>query len=348
MPDSRPDLSAPVADRIEKLPAEDIETGRALVEGLLEAGPDTVRKLVLAVGEKFGDPAGVKPKYAVHGIVHCASQPGREGPRKMVAGVLAAELAAEHSADLKAFLCRQLQLCGASAEVSALAPLLDDDELCEPAAQALSAIGGEQALAALRSALPESTGDRRTTLVNALGQLGDSKAAAEIRKSIAAEDAELRNVTLYALASAGDAAAAGALVRDATGQPGYARNEAFDACLRLARRLGSAGKQSESRQVLRQLADSRKLPGDRHDLCALLETLAALFGADAVPETLEALGSQNLWYRAAAARIGLDLARDLQKKSPAEARKLLTAVLEATQEEAVRQEAARLLGAPVA
>ncbi len=135
-------MGADLAATIDKLPADDYETGQAVCEKLLAGGADTVRKLVERVGDEFGDPAGVKAKYALHGLVMYAARPGADTQRKIVAETLAAELAAEHSKELKAFLCRQLQLCGRRQELPALEKLLGDQRLGEPARQAIQAIGG--------------------------------------------------------------------------------------------------------------------------------------------------------------------------------------------------------------
>ncbi len=162
------ELSAEVAAVLEKLPCDEYATAEALCEQLLAGGPDTIRQLVAAVGPKFGDPAGVKPKYAVHGLAVHAGRGGADRQRRLVAAALARELGAEHSDELKAFVCRQLQLCGTAGEVPALAALLERGRLCEPAAQALQAIGGEAALKALRAAQAKAAGDRNCTLDQAV------------------------------------------------------------------------------------------------------------------------------------------------------------------------------------
>ncbi|MDY0166465.1 MAG: hypothetical protein RBS80_07970 [Thermoguttaceae bacterium] len=162
------ELSPEVAAVLETLPCDEYATAEKLFEQLLTGGPDVIRQLVVAVGPKFGDAGGVKPKYAVHGLTVYAGRPGADGQRRLVAGALAKELGAEHSDELKAFLCRQLQLCGTAGEVPALAGLLKSDRLCEPAAQALQAIGGNAALKALRGAQEKADGDRKRTLDQAV------------------------------------------------------------------------------------------------------------------------------------------------------------------------------------
>ncbi len=162
------ELSAEVAAVLEKLPCDEYATAEALFDRLLAGGPDTIRELVAAVGPKFGDPAGAKPKYAIHGLALYVGRGGSDGQRRLVAAALARELDAEHSDELKAFVCRQLQLCGTAGEVPALAALLKSDRLCEPAAQALQAIGGEAAQKALGAAQAKAAGDRKRTLDQAV------------------------------------------------------------------------------------------------------------------------------------------------------------------------------------
>ena len=135
---------------LDRIPAQSYEAAEQLGKELLAGGPEQIGELVAMVGDEFGDPKGVKPKYALHGLVMHAARPGAERQRKMLAETLSGELGAKHSKELKAFLCRQLQLCGRAREVPALARLLDDDRLGEPARQAIQAIGGDAARNVLR------------------------------------------------------------------------------------------------------------------------------------------------------------------------------------------------------
>jgi hypothetical protein len=154
-----------------RLPAQNSNEAGEIGKTLVAGGAETVRQLVSLVGEVFGDPDGAKPKEALHGLVIYASRPGADDERKIVAETLAEELAAEHSDELKAFITRQFQLCGRAEEVPAIAELLISDRLCEPATQALLAIGGKEAQQSLRSALSKASDQRRATLSQAVGLL---------------------------------------------------------------------------------------------------------------------------------------------------------------------------------
>lgn len=343
MPADMPPLPAELAS-IAALPADSPRAAEPVIKALLAGGPAMVARLVTAVGQTFGDPAGVKPTYAIHGLVHYACRPDAPpAERRMIADALAAELARPHSADLKSFICQQLQLCGDTGHIPAMAALLGDDALCEPATQAIAAIGGEPARAALRTALPAATGKRRTTLINALGALCDRQAADEMRKSLADADENLRLVTLYALGNIGDEASADALLKAAAGPPGFFRTQATDACLRLARAMAGRGDAAGAEKVLRRLMQMRAAPDEWHERLAALEALATACGAAAVPDVMAALESADLRYRTGAARIALDFAAALRAGNRAEAGAVLRKIAAATEEQAVRQRAAALL-----
>jgi hypothetical protein len=160
-----------LAEIIEKLPADDCDQAQKICDDLLAGGPDDVETLIGMVGDEFGDTEGVKPKYALHGMVSHACRPEADKHRKMLAAILAKQLAMEHSDELKAFVVRQLQLCGANAEVPALAKLLTNSRLCNPAAQALTAIGGDTSLRALKDAQRAASGDCKVAIEQAINAL---------------------------------------------------------------------------------------------------------------------------------------------------------------------------------
>ena len=336
--------SQKLAAALEKLPEKAIEDGRQVCKELLAGGPAVVRELIELVGDEFGDPAGVKPKYALHGLVMYASRPKADEERNMVAETLAAELKPDRSGELQAFIARQLQWCGRAAEVPALARLLTDDRLCEPATQALLAIGGKEATAALRKALPGATGKRRVTIVKALGRLRDASSAPAVRKDSGSEDRNLRLVALYALGNMPDPAAI-AIELDAADVKGrFERSQAVDASLLLGRRLAAEGNRKDAEKICRRFLTGRKEPQDVHDRCAALHDLAMTAGADAVDDVMAALNSKEVKYLVPAARTAVKLARLIRKDHRAEAEKLLKEVLKATGEKAVLQEAETLLG----
>jgi hypothetical protein len=333
-----------LAKIIDGLPADDAQTGYRVCQKLLAGGAATIARLVEMAGDEFGDPNGAKAKYALLGLVIYSSRPGAERDRKLVAGALARELSADHSKELKAFVCRQLQLCGGPGEVPALARLLTDEQLCEPATQSLLAIGGDQARGAIRNALPRAKGKPRATIIKALGRMRDQRSADAIRGAVNDPDQDIRLVAIYTLGNMGDAGSIEVLLKAAHAPPSYERDQATDATLLLGRRLAEAGNPKAAEKVFRDLLKARHRPEDVHHRCGALRGLALARGAKAVGDVLRALDSSDLKYRAAAARTALDLARMIQKNYPAEAKKLLNKIPKATEEKAVIQKAGSLLG----
>lgn len=165
---NRPKTPAKLKALFDQLPAQNYEEAAEVGQTLIAGGAETVRTLVLLVGDEFGDPDGARPKQALHGLVIHASRPDADAERKVVAETLAKELSAEHSDELKAFITRQLQLCGREQDVPAIAELLNSDRLCEPATQALLAIGGDASQRAIKSALPRASEPRKATLSQAV------------------------------------------------------------------------------------------------------------------------------------------------------------------------------------
>jgi len=142
--------SSKLAAILKDIPAADAASAGAVARKLISGGAATINELVELVGQEFGDPAGATPKYALHATVLYAGRPGDAKARKTIAETLAGQLAKDHSPELKAFIIRQLQFCGRADEVGDLAKFLGDMRLCEPATQAMLAIGGEESSAGLR------------------------------------------------------------------------------------------------------------------------------------------------------------------------------------------------------
>ncbi|MFO7902840.1 MAG: hypothetical protein ACQESR_25040 [Planctomycetota bacterium] len=56
-----------IEKRIDDFPFDNYGPAQRACRELLDGGSETVSTLVTMVGDQFGDPQGVKPKYALHG-----------------------------------------------------------------------------------------------------------------------------------------------------------------------------------------------------------------------------------------------------------------------------------------
>jgi len=226
-----------------------------------KGGHDSIIGLVnMLVEPGKGDDA--KPRYALHCLaVYVCKRKNRKN-RKAFANSLAMQLADDYSKAVKSYLIRQLQVAGGREVVPTLGKLLHDEELCEPAAQALVAIGSGAATQ-LRNALPEAGGKCRLTIIQNLGVVRDRNSVGTLNRALGDDDRETRPAAAWALANIGDARSVKALLKAADSQ-GWERIQATKACLLLAERLLSAGKKKEAVGIYTHLRDTRSDPDEHY------------------------------------------------------------------------------------
>ncbi|MDP6046221.1 MAG: HEAT repeat domain-containing protein [Phycisphaerae bacterium] len=302
---------------LKDIPAADAAAAGKVAQKLISGGAATINELIELVGQKFGDPAGATPKYALHAAVLYAGRPGDDKARKTVAEALADQLAKDHSPELKAFIIRQLQFCGRADEVGALAKFLGDKRLCEPATQAMLAIGGEESAAGLRKALGSANGKLRVTLLNAVGRLRDKPSAPAARGLLGDKERDVRIAAMYALGNIGDSESAGVLLKAAGGAESFERTQAVDACLLLARSLAAQGDKAGAARTC------RAMPTDRsYDRCAALSVLAQTCGVEAFKDLMDAMDCKDVKVRNPAACTAVKLSTAIEKSHSAQADKL--------------------------
>ena len=226
-----------------------------------KGGHDSIIGLVNMLVEP-GKGDDVKPRYALHCLaVYVCKHKSRKN-RKAFANSLAMQLADDYSKAVKSYLIRQLQVAGGREVVPALGKLLHDEELCEPAAQALVAIGSGAATQ-LRNALPEAGGKCRLTIIQNLGVVRDRKSVGTLNRALGDEDRETRLAAAWALANIGDPRSVEALLKAAETQ-GWERIQATKACLLLAEKLLAADKKKEAVRIYAHLRKTRSDPDERY------------------------------------------------------------------------------------
>ena len=296
----------PLAAILEKIPVDGKAAAEQLGKDLVALGAKGIDDLVGLIVEpsKIDDS---KARFAIHALAMYVSRPGAEAQRLMLCEALRRPLASAGPDSVKAFFIQQLRLMACPQAVAALKEVLLAEALCEDASHALVSIGGDEARAALREALPKAEGKCRLTILQNLGILRDAASAPAILKAAGDPDREVRLTALYALANIGDAAATETLLRAAGAASAYERAGATDSVLLLARRLAEAGKKKEAEHIYRTLWKTRDDPKDRHVRCAALKGLGAVVGAEAVGDLAEAMKSEDPQIRAAAAEAALEM-----------------------------------------
>lgn len=262
-PDDRGMLTKNIdKDKIEKAVAEILQGGRASVQGLIE------------MLREPGSPENVKPHYALHCVLNRALIVGDEGARRALCETLAANLTSGLSTYNKAYLCQELQWAGGKEAVPALAKLLTDEQLCDPAGMALVAIrdGAAEQLAA---ALPKAQGRRRLVVIHSLAALADPRSVELLAQALNDPDREVRLAAAAGLAKAGDARCVKLLVTAADKASGWERIKTTQACLFLAERLRAAGNKGEANRIYVHLRDTRTDPAEQYIRDVASKALAA-------------------------------------------------------------------------
>lgn len=245
----------PNPDRHGKLTQVDKDVVDAIVEALHEGGRGHVTALVdrLAVPGKGND---LQVRYALHALSLHVCRLDDENARIRFTEALASTLGGERPKPVQAFVIRQLQVAGGKEIASRLGDLLLDDELCEPATQALLAIR-EGATKAFRAALSRARGSSLLTIVQALGVLRDQGSVDALKASVFDPNRDVRLAAGWSLANMGDDVSVELLIRAADRGSGHERIQATKACLLLAERLAAAGKRGKARQIYEHLRKTR-------------------------------------------------------------------------------------------
>ena len=195
-------LNTKVADALAQMPTKDlVHRDRALKE-LIELGSQGFEKMTqLLTPAGVGDDTAVR--FALNSLARYASEFGKEDARQMVENGLLTALETHSDIEVRTFLLNQLNLVGSDKSVNAIKKYLENEELTEPVAQTLVAIGSESAAVALFENFLKTNEKGKITLTKALGELRYEQALRPVTFVAESENSNLRKVALGALANIG-------------------------------------------------------------------------------------------------------------------------------------------------
>ncbi len=278
-------ISSALAELVSKLPDPDNrgmltridkQTVDSVIAGIHQGGQDNIIELIgMLVEPGKGD--DVKPRYALHCLALYVCQRKDENQRRAFAEALASQLGGDRPKEVQGYVVRQLQVAGGREVVGALGSLLNDEELCEYAGQALVAIR-DGAAEQLRKALPRARGKCRLTIVQNLGVVQDAESIEVLMSAVDEDDREVRLAALWGLANIGDPRCVNVLLKAADVRNAYERIKATQACLLFAENLLAAGRKSEAVRVYSRLRDTRSDPSEQYVRDAATKALAAARG----------------------------------------------------------------------
>ena len=293
-----------------RMPALSIDEGNKVFSEMVGLGQTGIRRLCSQLTPPgIGD--NTKARYAISGLAKYVSRKSAEAERKVFALAIIKSLDGAADKEVKAFLIRQLQLAGKDESVGPLSKLLTDNELCEPATQALQAIQSDSAASALLEALPSVNGKNQITIITALGNLRVQAAAKQLLDHATSTDKNTRWAAMFALANIGDPSAERILTKVLLTDSHYDNAKATSYLLLLSRRLAEAGHKDRCAKICRRLIKTRTAAQENNVPCAALSTLVTALGSDALDDLLAALDSKNVYLQ--------KTALDLAQKIPGEA-----------------------------
>jgi len=228
-----------IADVLAQLPAENEKNYNSLITDLAGTGEAGILSLAKQLSAP-GKGSNAKVEYALSGISHFVSNKGDENLRSTISRAYVKALGTVDVPEIKAFIITQLQIVGRDEAVDALASLLAQKELSDPAARALASIGTEKAGKALQTALLKKIGTVETqrNIVLAIGEarIGGTE---ELLLSLFSTDNEaLKKDVLYALSQVGSIAAIKPLYAEAEKAGfGYEKTNATEAYIALLKNL---------------------------------------------------------------------------------------------------------------
>ncbi|MEE4286801.1 MAG: hypothetical protein V2I31_11645, partial [Mariniphaga sp.] len=135
-------LDTKVADALAQMPTKDLVHRDRVMAELVELGPQGFEKIAqLLTPAGVGDDTAVR--FAINSLARYASEFGRADDRDFVETSLLAALEEHSDVEVKTFLLNQLNLVGSDKSVNVIKKYLANEDLTEPAAQTLVAIGTE-------------------------------------------------------------------------------------------------------------------------------------------------------------------------------------------------------------
>ncbi len=137
-----------VADVLAQMPAQQTEQYNTQIRDLASAGEEGVLQLVKMMNLP-GKGSNAPVEYALSGLSHYVAADGQEANRTVVSNAYIKALDMVSDREIKAFIIRQLEICGKDEAVQKLSSYLNDENLSGPAARACFPSAGSRLMQAL-------------------------------------------------------------------------------------------------------------------------------------------------------------------------------------------------------
>jgi len=256
-----------------------------------------------------------------------AGRPGAEAERAAMSAVILPKLGPGTPEEARVWLLRQLQYIGRAEAVPAVAPLLADKSLRirECARRTLQEIPGEEAVSALRTALPKATtSEWRVALINALAQRRDARSVSAIARFLTDKDKPVALAAAAGLGKISGLDAAKALMASRGKVDADVRAVVLDSYLLCADGLVTSGKAADAAAIYNAVYLERDNPPRMR--VAALRGLCMAQGEKAIPTLSQVLTGPDATMR----RLALSFVNDIPGTGATQAFAALLPKLDAT------------------
>lgn len=288
-------------DVLAQMPANQQNAYNKLISDLAstgEAGALLLIDMINAPGKGTNAPVD----YALSGLSHFVMAKGEESSRQTVANAYVKALDKVTEREAKAFIIRQLQICGKDEAVEVLGRYLGQEELSGPAARALATVNTEKAQQALQAALMRRMGTPKTQkdIILAIGQAKMQVPEDLISGMIGNGDENMQKVVLYTTSRIGTKSSLKAL-EQAAARTGYKMEKtgANEAYIALIKNVAAQGDVKEAEKAANDLLKAATKAGQTHTRDAALEVLF-LLSSNPTKLLTTSLKDTNKEYRNAA------------------------------------------------
>ncbi|MGM9760076.1 MAG: DUF1080 domain-containing protein [Parabacteroides sp.] len=299
------------ADVLAQMPAETQQKYNQLINDLKETGDQGVLALVKMINAP-GKGSNAQVDYALSGLTHYVMAKGEESAREAIAKAYGKALEQVSERETKAFIIRQLQLCGGAESVALLLQYVNDKELSGPSARALAAIGTPEAGQGLLAALKNRMGTPETKLdiVRALADFEAVEGAeAVLTGLLEGADEKMQKEIYYALSQIGSQASLKALATAAAHANYVMENTgANEAYIALIKRLAAQGDTKTAQKAAADLMKKAAKAGQVHSREAALQIQLSVQPETAPKQVVAAMKDPSKAYRNAALNFASDFA----------------------------------------
>jgi HEAT repeat protein len=229
---------------------------------MMDSPSEAARGLVALLKDPEKEPgADIQARHAIHAIA--IRIPAKDQKKRaQYAEALASTLADERPDAVKAFVIRQIQVCGGKEVIPHVGKFLNIDGIADDAAQALVAIGGDEAVNQFRSALAKA--EKGSTLrkhhLHGLADLSDKGSKDAFLSALEDENVDIRLLGLWGLVQIADKSTIDPFLKAEQTEKGFARNKAAHLCLLFAEKVKGA----DARKIYQHLAKTRTDKTETH------------------------------------------------------------------------------------